>query len=61
MGSKAAWRCRACGLSLGQVSAGTLYPTAEVERVQRDGAVVVRCPCGETKVWLHGRGAIVVR
>ncbi len=52
-GTKAAWRCRSCAAALGSVRDGTLWPTAPVERVRRDGAVVVRCACGEERVWFR--------
>jgi hypothetical protein len=61
MGSKSAWRCRACALPLGSVRCGALYPAVPVERVERGGAVVVRCPCGEEKVWIRTRHDGVLR
>lgn len=60
-GSKTAWRCKSCLASLGQVRDGTLWPSAPVERVRRDGAVVVKCPCGEERVWFRTAVLTVVR
>ena len=60
-GSKSAWRCRSCQAPLGAVRDGTLWPSAPVERVSRDGAVVLRCPCGEERVWFRAAVVAVVR
>ncbi len=49
-------RCRACRRPLATSDGVSLAPVAPVERVRPDGAVVLRCQCGEGWVWMPERG-----
>jgi hypothetical protein len=48
-------RCRACRAPLASSDGGSLAPLVPVERVRPDGAVVLRCGCGERWVWAPAR------
>lgn len=44
-------RCRSCRGPLATSTGGSLSPLVPVERIRRDGAVILVCLCGERRVW----------